>query len=148
MKCGAVLLPRRTRHKFEGNMATALELTRKGWQHYLEEVHGCGQSCPHRFPSVQKERERLLALVRCAAAELKVRFGVRRVFLIGSLVQEACFSAHSDVDLAAEGLAGDEYWDAWRMVEEIIPDRPVDLIDMETAGESLLRTIQRYGMEL
>ncbi len=128
-------------------MATALELTRKGWQHYLEGAR-LRPKAPAPLPSVQKERERLLAVVRCAAGELKVRFGARRVFLIGSLVQETCFSAHSDVDLAVEGLAGDAYWDAWRMVEEMIADRPVDLIDMETAGESMLRTVQRYGVEL
>ena len=129
------------------HMATALELAREGWRHYLEGAR-LRPNLPAPPPSVKKERERLLALVRCAAAELKVRFGVRHVFLVGSLVQEACFSAHSDVDLAVEGLSGDEYWDAWRMLEEMIPDRPVDLIDMETAGESMLRTVQRYGMEL
>ena len=64
-------------------MATALELTRKGWQHYLESVRR-RPKLPPPPPSVQKERERLPALVRYAAAELKVRFGVRRVFLIGS----------------------------------------------------------------
>ena len=128
-------------------MATALELTPKGWQHYLEDVRR-RPKLPPPLPSVQKERERLLALVRCVAAELKARFGVRRVFLIGSLAQEACLSAHSDVDLAVEGLAGDEYWEAWRLTEEMIPDRPVDLIDMETAGQSMLRSIQLYGIEL
>ncbi len=84
--------------------------------------------------------------MRCCRA--KVRFGARRVFLIGSLAQEASLSAHSDVDLAVEGLAGDAYWEAWRMTEEMIADRPVDLIDKGTAGESMLRTIQRYGIEL
>ncbi len=34
------------------------------------------------------------------------------------------------------------------MVEDIIADQPVDLIDIETAGESMLRTIERYGIEL
>jgi predicted nucleotidyltransferase len=79
---------------------------------------------------------------------LKSRFSVRRVILIGSLAHEAGFSALSDVDLAVEGLAGDDYWEAWRMVEDIIAERPIDLIDVETAGESMLRTIERYGIEL
>ncbi len=128
-------------------MATALELTRKGWQHYLE---GATErpKLPPLLPSVRRDRERLLALVRCVAAELKIRFGIRRVFLIGSLAHEAYLSTHSDVDLAVEGLTGDAYWEAWRVTEEMIADRPVDLIDMETAGESMLRTIHRYGMEL
>ena len=128
-------------------MATALELTRKGWQHYLESARQRSKP-PAPSSSDRKERERLLTVVRGVAAELKIRFGVRRVFLIGSLAREECFSAHSDIDLALEGLTGDEYWDAWRLIEEMIAGRPVDLIDMQTAGESMLRSIQRYGIEL
>jgi len=128
-------------------MATALELTRKGWQHYLASAR---QRCAPltASPLSQEKRERLLTLVRHAAAELKNRFGVRRVVLIGSLAQEAVPSACSDVDLAVEGLAGDDYWEAWQMVENTIADVPVDLIDIETSGESMLRTIERYGIEL
>jgi predicted nucleotidyltransferase len=72
----------------------------------------------------------------------------RRVVLFGSLVHAAWFMPDSDVDLAVEGLAGDDYWRAWRLVEEIIGDRPVDLMEIEMVGESLKRAIQRYGMEL
>jgi predicted nucleotidyltransferase len=79
---------------------------------------------------------------------LKDRFGVRRVVLIGSLTQEAGFSVYSDIDLAVEGVAGDAYWEAWEMVEDTIADRPADLIDIETAYESMLQTIERCGTEL
>lgn len=79
---------------------------------------------------------------------LKTRFGARRVVLFGSLAHVAWFMPDSDVDLAVEGLAGDDYWQAWRLVEEIIGDRPVDLIEIEMVGESLQRAIQRYGVEL
>ena len=34
------------------------------------------------------------------------------------------------------------------MAEEIIGDRPVELIEIETAGESLRRALSRYGMGL
>lgn len=34
------------------------------------------------------------------------------------------------------------------MVEEIIGDRLVDFIEIETAGQSLRQAIQRYGAEL
>jgi hypothetical protein len=30
----------------------------------------------------------------------------------------------------------------------VIKDRAVDLIEMETAGESLLQAVQRHGVEL
>ena len=52
------------------------------------------------------------------------------------------------MDLAVEGLAADAYWEAWRLAEEIVGDRPVDLIEIETASPSLREGIERYGMEL
>jgi len=111
-------------------MATALELTREGWQPYLK---GALRRSPSPPPtaSVQRERERILALVRKAADVLKTRFKVRRVILFGSLARIESFHPQADVDLAVEGLTGGEYWDAWRVVEEIIADRPVDLVDVE-----------------
>jgi predicted nucleotidyltransferase len=86
--------------------------------------------------------------IREAAVVLKTRFGARRVILFGSLAHAAWFMPDSDVDLVVEGLAGDVYWQAWRLTEEIIADRPVDLIEIETAGASLQRAIRRYGVEL
>lgn len=80
-------------------MATALELTREGWQPYLK---GARRRLPSSPPTTlhQKERERVLGLVRKAAEELKNRFGVRRVILFGSLARMESFYPKSDVDLA------------------------------------------------
>ena len=128
-------------------MPTALELTREGWKSYLKAVRH-RPAPPEPTLAERRERERLLARIREAAAALKARFGVRRVVLFGSLAHEAWFVPDSDVDLAVEGLAGDDYWEAWRLVEEVIGDRLVDLIEIEVAGESLRRAIERYGVEL
>jgi len=86
--------------------------------------------------------------IREAAVVLKTRFGARRVVLFGSLAHAAWFMPDSDVDLVVEGLASDVYWQAWRLTEEIIADRLVDLIEIETVSESLQRAIRRYGVEL
>ena len=128
-------------------MPTALELTREGWRSYLEAARR-RPAPPEVTPAERRARERLLERVREAAAVLKARYGARRVVLFGSLAHAAWFMPDSDVDLVVEGLAGDDYWRAWRLVEEIIGDRPVDLIEIEIVGESLKRAIQRYGMEL
>jgi predicted nucleotidyltransferase len=128
-------------------MPTALELTREGWRSYLEAARR-RPAPPEVTPAERRARERLLERVREAAAALKARYGARRVVLFGSLAHAAWFMPDSDVDLAVEGLAGDDYWQAWRLVEEIIGDRPVDLIEIEMVGESLRRAIQRYGIEL
>ncbi len=86
-------------------MATALELTREGWQPYLK---GALRRSPSPPPSalVQHERERILGLVRKAADVLKIRFRARRVILFGSLARIESFHPRSDVDLAVEGLTG------------------------------------------
>lgn len=128
-------------------MATALELKREGWKPYLEAgVHFDAYS--ELTPEDRQEREDLLARIRKAAAMLKSRFGVRRVILFGSLAHESWFLPHSDVDLAIEWLDSEDYWHAWKLVEELIDDRPVDFIEIETSRESLKKDIERYGVEL
>ena len=95
-----------------------------------------------------KEREELLIRLRKAAALVKSKFSVRRVILIGSLAHASWFTPDSDVDIVVEGLSSRFYWGAWKVFEDEIGDRPVDLIDLETAAEPLKRAINRMGIEL
>jgi predicted nucleotidyltransferase len=128
-------------------MPTALELTSEERKRYLE-ASWRRPAPPELTPVERQARERLLNRIREAAALLKSRFGVRRVILFGSLAHAAWFAPDSDVDLAVEGLRGEAYWQAWQLLEEVINDRPVDVIEIEAASESLRRAIQRYGEEL
>jgi predicted nucleotidyltransferase len=124
-------------------MATARELGPAGWKDYLGPAH----AAPPGGRIAAEERERLLARVREAAGQLK-RLGARRVVLFGSLVHGGWFSPTSDVDLAVLGLPPAAFWQGWRLVEDIVGDRPVDLVVMEQASESLLRAIERDGVEV
>jgi len=128
-------------------MPTALQLGRTGWQSYIEAAR---QRPAPQEPSASSDAERvqLHQRVSAVAAALKARFGARRVILFGSLVHGAWFAPDSDVDLAVEGLSGENYWQAWRLAEELINDRPVDLIEIETVSPSLRRAIERYGESL
>ncbi len=128
-------------------MPTALELDRKEWNRYLKAAKR-RRRVAALTPMDPREKQRLMAQIRKLAAELKTRFGVHRVVLFGSLAQGTGFTADSDVDLAVEGLMEDAFWDAWRLAEEIIPDRPVDLIELEKASPSLREAIERYGVSL
>lgn len=128
-------------------MPTALELGRAGWQPYIEAARQ-QQSIRPLTRAEQEVYRQLLDRIREAATALKDRFKARRVILFGSLAHAAWFVPNSDVDLAVEGLQDNDYWQAWRLVEEIIGGRSVDLIQVEMAGESLKRAIQRYGVEL
>jgi predicted nucleotidyltransferase len=126
---------------------TALELTREEWQPYIDAVRN--RSAPPKLtPPEQQKREQLLARVREVAVQLKARFGVQQVILFGSLANADWFAPDSDVDIAVKGLAAADFWQAWRLAEDIIKDRPVDLIEVETAKASLRQAIQQYGIEL
>lgn len=128
-------------------MPTALELSRKGWKHYVEAASRRLEPVAVR-PEVEETRKQLLTRVHKAAAALRSRFAVRRVVVFGSLTHAAWLIPDSDVDLAVEGLAPKDYWQAWRMVEEIIGDRPVDLVEIGSARESLRQAIERDGIDL
>jgi len=128
-------------------MPTALELPRDKWAPYLEAARQ--RPLPEKTNlEERRERDRLLLCVRQAAGMLKTQFGVRRVILFGSLAHATWFPRESDVDLAIEGLASDDYWRAWRAVEDVITDREVDLIEIEMATDSLRGAIERHGVEL
>ena len=128
-------------------MPTALELTREEWKHYVEAASRRLEPVAVS-PEVEETRKQLLTRVHKAAAALKSRFAVRRVVVFGSLAHAAWFIPDSDVDLAVEGLAPKDYWQAWRMVEEMISDRPVDLVEIESVRESLRQAIERDGIDL
>jgi len=128
-------------------MVTALELTQEERKKYIKSVRNQINSSV-LTATEQLEFDKLLKLIEESAKILKSRFSVKRVVLFGSLAHKSWFSDKSDVDLAVEGLASDQYWEAWRAVEEIIKERSVDLIELEYAKESLKRDIQDYGVEL
>ena len=128
-------------------MPTALELSREEWQPYIEAARKRLVS-PNLSLAEQEQREQLLTRVREAARQLKFQFNVQRVILFGSLAGTDWFVPDSDVDLAVEGLTADNFWHAWQIVEDVIGDRPVDLVEIETASDALRDAIQKHGMEL
>lgn len=128
-------------------MTLALDLTPTDLKRYRDAARRRAASRT-LTPADAAARADLLKRVRSAATMLRTHYGAKRVILFGSLAHEAWYAADSDVDLAVEGLAGDTIWRAWRAVEEIVGDRPVDLVEVETARESLRSAIERTGVPL
>ena len=128
-------------------MPTALELGPKGWEPYRE-ANLKRRSRIEQSRLDERERESILARVREVAALFKSRFGAKRVILFGSMAHEAWFLPDSDIDLAVEGLLPANYWKAWEMAEQMIPNMAIDLIDIESATASLKKSIDRHGVVL
>ena len=126
-------------------MPTALELSRNAWQSYIDAAREQPFSDTRKDP---QEHAYMMDRLHETAAMLKMRFGARRVFLFGSQLRSTSVPKEADIDLAVEGLTGAAYWQAWRTVEEFIPECAVDLIDLAMAGPSLRSAILKDGLEL
>jgi predicted nucleotidyltransferase len=94
----------------------------------------------------QDRAGRLLARAAEARQLLVGRHGAGRVWLFGSLVAGEP-TAHSDVDLAVEGLAGSAYFSALADLMALFQG-PVDLVRIEEASESLRERVLSEGREL
>jgi len=79
----------------------------------------------------RRRQEALAAAERCAEL-LKTRFGARRVILFGSVVGQGPWHEGSDLDLAVEGLAPEQFFRAWSSLREVLPPGlDVDLVALE-----------------
>ena len=128
-------------------MPTALELSPKEWQKYIDAAR---QRPPLPELSVPERelREQRLERVHRAARQLKTQFRVEKVILFGSLVDASQFLPNSDVDLAVVGLRSEDYFEAWRVVETVLEDCAVDLVELEQVTDSLRQSILKYGVEV
>ncbi len=109
---------------------------REAWKRRLKE----------KGEEVERKKELLMKKVKLCAHELK-RLGGKRVILFGSLVTGR-FRKDSDVDIAVDGLSVDAYFEALRILEEMLDDVTFDLIDLNEALPSVKKRIEREGVEL
>ena len=83
-----------------------------------------------------------------AAQILKTHFGIKQVFLFGSLLTPTLFDAHSDIDLAVEALPLDQYCGAVGMLLLEVKGFNIDLIRLESSPSSLKAHILQEGVRL
>lgn len=88
----------------------------------------------------------LVDRVPAAARLLRDRYGARRVVLFGSLARGTP-NLSSDVDLAVEGIPPERYFTALSDLMGLF-ECPVDLVEVETASDSLLTRLGVEGQEL
>ena len=96
----------------------------------------------------QQRREQAWILARQAANLLKAEFGAKRVVVFGSLPRGEGFSARSDIDLMAEGIAAQDFWRAWCALDRLTSDFEIELVASEEATPKLQEVVRREGVEL
>jgi predicted nucleotidyltransferase len=95
---------------------------------------------------LNRKRGLLIKRVRLCARKLK-ELGGKRVILFGSLATGR-FRKDSDIDIAVEGLSVDAYFKALGLLEETLDDVTFDLIDIKEALPTVLKRIEREGIQL
>ncbi|GAB4263951.1 nucleotidyltransferase family protein [Deferrisoma sp.] len=118
------------------------EAERAQWRRAAEE------RAARRARAREARRREALEVARRLAEALRREFGATRVVLFGSAVEARFFHERSDVDLAAWGIAEDEYL---RAVSRCLAEDPrfsVDLVRAEEAPPRLRETIEEEGVEL
>lgn len=95
----------------------------------------------------QSDRADALQIARTCAEYLVTQFGVRRVYLIGSLLPDGLFHSRSDIDLVVEGLPPERYVRALADISSL-SDRDIDLIPMEDASPEMLAHVRTCGRVL
>lgn len=107
-------------------------------------VHDLTRYLEHEKRRISRSQELLEAtraryLRRCeeAAHILRDRYGARTVYVFGSVLRSD-FDSGSDVDLAAEGVEGSDYFSALTDLADVFGFQP-DLVRLETA-DPLLKT--------
>ena len=98
--------------------------------------------------ALASRRARALEVARQAAMLLKEQFGATQVVVFGSTVHGHWFTATSDIDLAARGLAPDDYFTAVARLQDLSPEFKVDLVAVERCKAALRESIAREGVIL
>ncbi|WP_319421344.1 nucleotidyltransferase family protein [Pleurocapsa sp. FMAR1] len=89
----------------------------------------------------QRRQQALVAAEKCMQV-LQNDFGATEVILCGSLAGESPWHWHSDIDIAVRGMSKDAVWDAYSVLEDIVPYwLKVDLIPLEFAPKYLVNRI-------
>lgn len=120
---------------------TALDLTAEELQMYRPGKKFDDRQMGERWEEAWK-------VARAAADLLRKKFKAKRVVVFGSLVHRGWFSPRSDIDLAAWGIPSEQFYRAVAAVTGIHPGFEVDLVDPEGCRPSVLRSIEREGIDL
>ena len=89
----------------------------------------------------QRRQEALINAKQCMQI-LQDKFGATEVILCGSLAGESPWHWRSDIDIAVRGMSKDAVWDAYSILEDIVPYwLKVDLIPLDFAPKYLVERI-------
>lgn len=86
--------------------------------------------------------------VRHIAQILKKNYGATRVLVFGSLTDKNKFSKNSDIDLAVKGIEDRVFYKVYSEITRKYTDFDIDLVDIKDCRKSLLKKIEKEGIQV
>ena len=127
-------------------MSTALEMKPEDWRKFKPGTRIATRVFQTKY--LEERRAKGLALAKKASFLLRRQYGAKRVVLFGSLASTEAFSTWSDIDLAAWGIAPDEFLSAVAAVTGLSPDFKIDLVEPDNCREAIRDSIEKHGIEI
>ena len=127
-------------------MSTALEMKPEEWRKFKPGRRIATRAAQSKY--FEERRAKAFELAKKASFLLRQRYGAKKVVVFGSLARTKSFSAWSDIDLAAWGIAPDKYFSAVAAVTGLSPDFKIDLVEPDTCREAMRSSIQKHGIEI
>jgi len=127
-------------------MATALEMGSEEWRKFKPGKRIATRVADSNY--LEDRRAKAVGVAKKASLLLRQRYGAKRVVIFGSIAKTKAFSAWSDIDLAAWGIAPDKFFSAVAAVIGLSPDFKIDLVEPDTCREAMRDSIQKHGIEV
>lgn len=127
-------------------MPTALEMKPEEWRKFKPGRKIANRAAQSKY--LKERRAKAIELAKQASFLLRRRYGAKRVMVFGSLARTEAFSAWSDIDLAAWGIAPDKFFSAVADVTGLSPDFKIDLVEPDACREAVRTSIEKHGIEI
>ncbi len=115
---------------------------------YSPYIEGLKRREAERKAALEKRRLKALTVARQIADMLRHDFGATDIYLFGSTLRSGEFHAHSDIDLAANGIEPERYLAAVAQALIMGEEFSVDLLNFSGCQPELKDTILREGFKL
>jgi len=88
--------------------------------------------------SAEERRQKAWAIAQACVETLKRDCGATEVIIFGSLRGDTPWHSQSDLDLAVRGMTSDDIWNAFPVLEKVVPSwLPFDLVAVDRASERI-----------
>jgi uncharacterized protein len=126
-------------------LKTASQLTKEEIETYRRAFRKVRE---HESRHVRERRKRAWSLAYKAGSILKEKYNASKVVIFGSLARKNTFTMWSDVDLAAWGIRPEDTFRAIGEIFDLDEEITVNLVDINAAPWSLIKTIEKDGIEI